>query len=108
MGCVYLTGCGGTCVQSFIEEAVVRRELADNFCFYQPNYDSLEGAAGWAKETLETHRSVADPKATHRQTASSWRRVAPLLPDLLPACLPGCSADPRAFIYSLEQLEQGK
>ena len=27
---------------SFIEEAVVRRELADNFCFYNPNYDSLE------------------------------------------------------------------
>ena len=23
--------------------------------FYQPKYDSIEGAAGWAKETLESH-----------------------------------------------------
>lgn len=43
-------------VQSFIEESVVRRELSDNFCFYQPHYDTLDGAAGWAKETLQVHR----------------------------------------------------
>ena len=30
-------------VASFLEESIVRRELADNFCFYQPHYDSLEG-----------------------------------------------------------------
>lgn len=29
---------------AFIEEAVVRRELADNFCFYnQEHYDSIKG-----------------------------------------------------------------
>ena len=47
-------------VASFLEESIVRRELADNFCFYQPHYDSLEGAAGWAAETLRVH--AADPR----------------------------------------------
>ena len=42
-------------VESFIEEAVVRRELSDNFCFYNPNYDSIEGAPDWARKTLEKH-----------------------------------------------------
>jgi deoxyribodipyrimidine photo-lyase len=45
---------------SFIEEGVIRRELSDNFVYYSPNdYDSLETAAGWVKETLETHASDA-------------------------------------------------
>lgn len=41
--------------KSFVEEAVVRRELADNFCFYNPNYDSLEGCYEWARTTLQVH-----------------------------------------------------
>ncbi|KAJ1482130.1 DNA photolyase, FAD-binding/Cryptochrome [Baffinella frigidus] len=40
---------------SFVEELVVRRELSDNFCFYQPRYDSIQGCAGWARESLELH-----------------------------------------------------
>jgi deoxyribodipyrimidine photo-lyase len=44
-------------VQAYVEETIVRRELADNFCFYNKRYDSIEGAAGWAKETLETHKT---------------------------------------------------
>ena len=43
---------------SFVEEGLVRRELSDNYCYYAPNdYDSLDAAAGWARETLETHAS---------------------------------------------------
>ena len=42
-------------VDAFIEEAVVRRELADNFCFYNPKYDSVGGASAWAQETLRLH-----------------------------------------------------
>ena len=38
-----------------MEEGIVRRELADNFCFYNPHYDSLKGAAGWAQETHKVH-----------------------------------------------------
>ena len=44
----------------FLEEAVVRRELADNYCFYQANYDSIDGAAQWARDSLEVHAS--DPR----------------------------------------------
>lgn len=43
---------------SFVEEAVIRRELSDNFCYYNPQYDSLESCYGWAKETLALHRFV--------------------------------------------------
>ncbi|KAI7809299.1 CPD photolyase isoform X1 [Triplophysa rosa] len=42
-------------VASFTEELVVRRELADNFCFYNPNYDNISGAYEWAKKTLQDH-----------------------------------------------------
>lgn len=43
-------------VDAYIEEAVVRRELSDNYCFYQPEYDNLEGAWDWAKKTIKEHR----------------------------------------------------
>ena len=43
-------------MDSFFEEVVVRRELADNFCWYSPKYDSLEGQKyDWAKDTLQVH-----------------------------------------------------
>ena len=44
---------------SFVEEAVVRRELSDNFCYYNLNYDNLNGAYPWARETLEKHANDA-------------------------------------------------
>lgn len=43
-------------VEAFIEEAVIRRELADNFCFYNnEHYDSIKGANDWARKTLQEH-----------------------------------------------------
>ncbi|GKV38138.1 hypothetical protein SLEP1_g46081 [Rubroshorea leprosula] len=44
-------------VDAFLEELIVRRELADNFCFYQLHYDSLKGAWEWARKTLTDHAS---------------------------------------------------
>jgi deoxyribodipyrimidine photo-lyase len=44
-------------VDSFLEESVVRRELSDNFCFHVDNYDKLDCAYDWAKETLAVHTS---------------------------------------------------
>ncbi|MDD5010091.1 MAG: deoxyribodipyrimidine photo-lyase [Syntrophorhabdaceae bacterium] len=41
---------------SFLEELIVRRELSDNFCLYNPRYDSFEGFPEWAKTTLNAHR----------------------------------------------------
>jgi len=42
--------------ESFLEELIVRKELSDNFCFYNKNYDNFEGFPSWAKETLNIHR----------------------------------------------------
>lgn len=42
-------------VDAFIEESVIRSELADNFCFFNENYDSISGAADWAQSTLFDH-----------------------------------------------------
>ncbi|XP_021376761.1 deoxyribodipyrimidine photo-lyase-like [Mizuhopecten yessoensis] len=44
-------------VNAFIEEAIIRRELSDNFCYYNKNYDSVEGAYDWAKQSLKCHAS---------------------------------------------------
>lgn len=48
--------CKKPTTESFIEEAIIRRELADNYCYYQENYDNLKGAYEWARKTLEDHR----------------------------------------------------
>jgi deoxyribodipyrimidine photo-lyase len=45
---------------AFLEELIVRRELADNFCLYNPHYDTPACFPTWAKETLRKHRD--DPK----------------------------------------------
>jgi len=39
----------------FVEEALVRRELAENYCHYCKDYDSLKGAWTWAQNTLNQH-----------------------------------------------------
>jgi len=41
---------------AFLEELIIRRELADNFCFYNPDYDNTGGFHAWAKESLNLHR----------------------------------------------------
>ncbi len=43
-------------VAAFIEELVVRKELSDNFCFYNSNYDNFNGFPQWAQKTLNEHR----------------------------------------------------
>jgi deoxyribodipyrimidine photo-lyase len=42
--------------ESFLEEVIVRKELSDNFCYYNKNYDSFDGFPTWAKATLNSHR----------------------------------------------------
>lgn len=42
--------------EAFLEELIVRRELADNFCFYNDSYDVFEGFHPWAQKTLNEHR----------------------------------------------------
>ncbi|RPI62973.1 MAG: deoxyribodipyrimidine photo-lyase [Ignavibacteriales bacterium] len=42
--------------KSFLEELIVRKELSDNFCYFNKNYDSFEGFHQWAKTSLNEHR----------------------------------------------------
>ena len=41
--------------ETFLEELVVRRELAENYCWYNSNYSNPEGFPSWAKDTLKKH-----------------------------------------------------
>lgn len=41
---------------AFLEEVIVRKELSDNFCFYNKKYDSFKGFPDWAKKTLNKHK----------------------------------------------------
>ncbi len=42
--------------EDFIEQLVVRRELAENYCFYNKDYDNFNGFPDWSKKTLNEHR----------------------------------------------------
>lgn len=43
--------------ETFLEELIVRKELSDNFCFYNVDYKTLKGIPAWAKETLIAHQN---------------------------------------------------
>jgi deoxyribodipyrimidine photo-lyase len=40
---------------AFLEELVVRKELSDNFCYYNQHYDDIEGFPAWARASLDKH-----------------------------------------------------
>ncbi len=40
---------------AFLEELIVRRELSDNFCYYNPDYDTTKGFHNWAKQSHSEH-----------------------------------------------------
>lgn len=44
-------------IDAFLEELIVRKELSDNFCYYNQNYDSIKGARDWAVKSLNEHAS---------------------------------------------------
>lgn len=43
--------------EAFLEELIVRRELAFNFVYYAKHYDSLKCLPDWAAKTLDQHES---------------------------------------------------
>ena len=45
---------------AYLEELIVRRELAMNFVHYNPFYDSYEALPEWSRKTLSEHR--CDPR----------------------------------------------
>ncbi|CAM9838089.1 unnamed protein product, partial [Ectocarpus fasciculatus] len=54
-GALFPSGERTTGIHTFCEEAVVRKELSDNFCNFNTKYDSIEGAHSWAQSTLRDH-----------------------------------------------------
>jgi deoxyribodipyrimidine photo-lyase len=46
----------GTNEAAFLEELLVRAELAENFCYYCPDYDNPKCFPNWAKQTHEKHK----------------------------------------------------
>jgi deoxyribodipyrimidine photo-lyase len=41
--------------QWFLEALIIRRDLADNYCYYEKNYDNMEGAPAWGRDSLRRH-----------------------------------------------------
>ena len=46
-------------VYVFLDELIVRRELAVNFALRNPHYDTYEGLPEWSRNTLARHASDA-------------------------------------------------
>ena len=53
---------------AYLEELIIRRELAINFCHFNRRYDSYDGLPDWAKQTLAQHaRDARETVYTRRQ-----------------------------------------
>lgn len=50
-------GCVEESKKAYLEELIVRKELADNFCMYERHYDGFSGFPAWAQKSLNEHRS---------------------------------------------------
>jgi len=58
---------------AFLEELIVRRELSDNFCWYNPNYASVAGFPEWAKKSIALHR---DDRREHLYSQEQFEKAA--------------------------------
>jgi len=56
--------------EKFLDELLVWRELAYNFCFFNHDLDSLAAVPDWARETLAEHESDLRP------SSYSWETLA--------------------------------
>jgi len=48
--------CPAMSKETFLEELIVRRELSDDFCYYNDHYDSFAGFPEWSQRSLNFHR----------------------------------------------------
>jgi deoxyribodipyrimidine photo-lyase len=80
--------------EAYFEELIVRRELADNFCYYNQHYDQFEGFPEWARKSLEAH--AEDKRYAH---PSSSHALLPFINSV---------ASFRSSLYTYEELERGK
>jgi photolyase PhrII len=52
---------GGPGAEKFLDELLIWRELAYNFCFHRPDHDSWQAVPSWAQQTLLKHQQ--DPRS---------------------------------------------
>ncbi|HYC77813.1 MAG TPA: deoxyribodipyrimidine photo-lyase [Planctomycetota bacterium] len=64
--------------EAFLEELLVRRELAINFAARNPDYDRLQGCPAWALRTLDAHRRDPRPFLYDAATLRDARTHDPL------------------------------
>ena len=53
---------------AYLEELIVRRELAINFVWYTPDYDRYAALPEWARKTLAEHAPDPRPRCYDRET----------------------------------------
>lgn len=68
----------GEQTDAFLEELIVRRELADNFCLHTPDYDSVDGFPAWAAQSLYKHRNDPRPALYSPEEFENARTHDPL------------------------------
>jgi len=68
---------GGPGADAFVEELVVRRELAINYCAHNPAYDTYAGLPAWAQRTLAEHALDPRPRLYDRHTLEQARTADP-------------------------------
>ncbi len=59
--------------RAYLEELIVRRELAANFVEFEPRYDDYACLPGWARATLDAHRADRRPHIYTREQLESAR-----------------------------------
>jgi len=52
---------GLNAIEAYLEQLIVRRELAINFVNFTPNYDTYDCIPGWASQTLSDHLADERP-----------------------------------------------
>jgi len=67
------SGADQASITAFIEQLIVRRELAVNFVHFNDAYDRLDGCERWARQTLRQHQFDARP---HRYTTDEFEAGA--------------------------------
>ncbi len=63
---------GSPGIGAFLEELIVRRELAINFTSYNQNYDDFSCLPRWCRDTINSHRK--DPRE-YDYTLEEWERA---------------------------------
>jgi deoxyribodipyrimidine photo-lyase len=62
----------------FLEQLLVRRELAINFVRYNPAYGRLDGCESWAKRSLDKHSLDPRPQLLRREALVAGESPDPL------------------------------